>query len=61
MPVVIVIAIMVAIMVMTMMAIAPMARPIVVATAQRQPDSEQSGGDNHFRNTHNASPYSEMQ
>ena len=49
------------IMMVVVMTIAPMARPIIVATAQRYSDGEQSGGDDHFRDTHNASPNSEMQ
>jgi hypothetical protein len=47
-----------AIMVMVVMVtIAPMSGPIVVAAAQRQPDREQSGGDGHFCDTHDVSPY----
>jgi len=50
--------IVIAVMVMMVVMIAPVARPIVVAAAQRQPDREQPGGDDHFRDTHHVSPCS---
>jgi hypothetical protein len=57
--IVIVIVIMVAI-VMPMMVIAPPAGMVVIAPAERQPGREQSGSDDHFRDTHRASPSSEV-
>jgi len=44
------------VMVVAVVMVAPAARPIAVAAAQRQPDSEQPGGEGGFRNTHHASP-----
>jgi hypothetical protein len=55
--VVVVIAIVV---MMVMVVIAPATRPIAIAAAQRQPHGEQPRGDDHFRDTHHASPYSGM-
>ena len=44
------------VMVMTVVMVAPAARPVAVAAAERQPDGEQPGGEGGFRNTHHASP-----
>jgi hypothetical protein len=59
--VIVIAVIVVAIMVMVVVAIAPVARTIIVAAAERQPDREQPRSDDHFRDTHHASPCSGMQ
>jgi len=48
--------VMIVTMMMVVMVAAPMAGPIIIATAQRQAHGKQPGGDDHFRNAHHRSP-----